>query len=105
MVGQMVKSGIEFAGSWGMGTLIGCAVNKIIPETLSTAEKICVFVGAEMITMAANRVVVREFEGAIDDLKEAVNEIKKANKEAKAVKAERKVKTVKVKTTKQAEKA
>lgn len=105
MVGQVIKSGIEFTGSWGMGTLIGCAVNKIIPETMNTAEKICVFIGAEMITIAANRVVVREFDGFIDDLKESVNEIKKASKEAKAVKAKRKVKTVKVKTTKHAEKA
>lgn len=104
MVGNVLVMGIELTGSFGIGTIVGNAVAKVLPETLSTAEKVCAIVGMELIAVAGQRVVVREFEGYVNDLKTVVNEIKTSRAIAKAVKQEKKVKTVKVKTSKDTKK-
>ena len=77
MIGMAMMTGIELAGSIGIGTMIGTATSSLIPATAGTATKVCCGIGAGMTALATERIVVREFEGYCDDVKTMIEDTKK----------------------------
>ena len=81
-------TGIEVTGMIGITTMVSEASTALIPAGASTATKVCVGVGSGLTALAAERIVVREFEGYVDDCKKNIEEVKTIRKIKKLQKAE-----------------
>ena len=80
---EVVKEVTGFVISYGTGSLVGMAINKVLPPTITVPAKVCCIVAGCAMALAAGKKAEEAANEFIDDVCNISDQIKEhfANKE------------------------